>query len=96
MLAEALRVVKPGSLLGFTAWGRRENFVNFQILEQILEKYGGGPKEPPKRTNYDRGANPELLKQEMEEIGFTDIRMWYQHMNFIYQSFEEFFTQLFF
>ena len=62
MLSEALRVVKPGSILGFTVWGRRENFVNFQILEEILEKYGGGPKEPPKRTNYDRGANPELLK----------------------------------
>jgi hypothetical protein len=36
MLAEALRVVKPGSLLGFSVWGRRENFLNYYVMDTIL------------------------------------------------------------
>ena len=61
-LSEAFRVTKKGANLAFTVWGRKEYNNNFTILENILEKYGLGPKEKPKKTNYDLGKDPEALK----------------------------------
>jgi ubiquinone/menaquinone biosynthesis C-methylase UbiE len=76
-LLEAYRVCKKGANLAFTVWGRRENAWNFLIPDTILEKYGLMPKEKPAKTNFDIGMNPDALRKELVEIGFTDIKMWY-------------------
>ena len=49
----------------------------FQILESVLEQFGLGPKEKPIKSNYDLGKDPEALKQEMQDMGYTNIKMWY-------------------
>lgn len=85
-LREAFRVTQQGATFGFTIWGRRENNQNFECLEVVLEKLNLKSKEPPKKTMYDLGKDPLALKAQMEEIGFTKIRMWHQHNNFYYKD----------
>ena len=94
-LAEAFRVSKRGAHLGFTVWGRKDYNNNFTILDTILEKHGLGPKEKPKKTNYDLGKDPEALKKQFESMGFSKIRMWYEPMNFNYTDFEDYFNTIF-
>lgn len=36
-----------------------------------------GPTNKPMKSNYDLGKNPEGLKQEMEEMGYKNVQMWY-------------------
>lgn len=76
-LTEALRVSKKGARLAFTVWGRREFNHNFSILEDIMEKHGLGPKEKPKKTNFHLGKDPVAFKQELLELGFSNIKIWY-------------------
>lgn len=89
-LAEALRVTQPGVKLGFTVWGRRENIRHFEVLDVVLHKHGLTPKEPPKKTPYDLGRDPEALKAEMETMGFKGIHMWYQAMNFSFRNSDDY------
>ena len=77
MLEEALRVVKPGSSLAFTIWGRKESVKAFDLLETVLARHDLLPKEPPKRTNFDLGRDPEALKSLMHSLGYANVRMWY-------------------
>lgn len=76
-------------------WGRKENVNAFAILETIMEKYGLGPKEKPKKTNFDLGKDPEGLKKELENFGYTNIRMWYQPMNYVLNTFDDYFNIFF-
>lgn len=82
MLAEALRVSQQGATLAFTVWGRKQNMQIFEVLDTVLIKHDLKPNTPPKKTNYDLGKDPEGLKAEMLALGFANIRMWYQPMNF--------------
>ena len=77
MLSEALRVVKKGSSMAFSVWGRKDKMHFFDAINVVLERHGLGPKEKPKKTNYDLGKDPEGLKKQMLEMGFSNIRMWY-------------------
>lgn len=88
MLLEAHRVTQVGSTLAFTVWGRYENVQNFAILDDVMIKHGLKSKEPPKKSSYDLGKDPEALRAEMETIGFTHIRIWYQPMNFNFRDAE--------
>ena len=54
----------------------------FEVLDTVLIKHDLKPNTPPKKTNYDLGKDPEGLKAEMLALGFANIRMWYQPMNF--------------
>lgn len=94
-LTEALRVTKKGAKLAFSVWGRREFSHNFSILEDIMTKHGLGPKEKPKKSNFDLGKDPEGMKQELLALGFSNIRIWYQPMNFNYADFEDYFNTIF-
>jgi hypothetical protein len=59
-------------------------------LEAVIERMGLKPAQPPKKTMYDLGKDPLALKAQMEEIGFTKIRMWHQHNNFYYKDENEY------
>ena len=64
-------------------WGLKPNIQNFEILNDVLEKHDLKPKgPPPAKTTYDLGKNPEGLRDEMQAMGFTKVRIWYQPMNF--------------
>jgi len=86
MLKEAFRVCQPGAALGFTIWGRKECNLNFEIMDAVWEKHNLKPKVPPAKTAYDLGKDQEALKQEMLQVGFTKIRMWFQHNNFNFKD----------
>lgn len=58
----------------------------FAALEAVFEKMDLKPKVPPARTNYDLGKDPAKLHQEMTEMGFIKIRIWYQQMNFNFKD----------
>jgi hypothetical protein len=60
-------------------------------LDSVFDKHGLLPKDdPPKKTNYDLGKDPQKLKEEMEALGFAKIRIWYQHMNFNFKDSHEY------
>jgi hypothetical protein len=94
-LSEALRVSQPGSKMGFSVWGLRQNILIYPLVEEILERHGLGPQTKPAKTNYDIANNSEEIKREMLAMGFINIKMWFQPMNFIFQTFEEFFKTMF-
>ena len=81
-----------GANIAITVWGRKENAWIFLIPELVLDKHGLLPQEKPAKTGFDLGMNPDALRKEMTEMGFTNIKMWYQPMNFNYQSFDEYFN----
>ena len=80
---------------GFSVWGRKENIQIYPFLESILERHGLGPQVKPTKTNYDLAINADILKQEMEQIGFINVKMWFQPVNFVFNTFEDFFDTIF-
>ena len=52
-----------------------------------MERHGLGPHVKPTKSNYDLAANQESLRQEMLEMGFKNIMMWLQPVNFVFNSF---------
>ena len=87
MLTEALRVTQPGARFGFTVWGRRDYVKNMTVLNDLFLSFGIKPKSSPSgRTPYDLGKDPEALKAEMETMGYTNIRMWYQKCNYYFED----------
>ena len=95
MLKEALRVTQSDAKLGFSVWGRRENILLYPLLERVMEKHGLGPVTKPTKTNYDLTLKKEDLRLEMTEMGFKDIKMWFQPVNYVFNTFECFFETLF-
>lgn len=84
-----------GAKYGFSVWGRKENILIYPFLESILERHGLGPQVKPTKTNYDLAINADILKQEMEQIGFIGVKMWFQPVNFVFNTFEDFFDTIF-
>ena len=95
MLKEALRVTKPGAKCGFSLWGRREYISIYPLLEGIMERHGLGPATKPAKTNYDLAHRHEELRKEMLEMGFSKVKIWFQPVNFVFNTFEDFFATLF-
>jgi hypothetical protein len=60
------------------------------ILNSVFMKHGLMSSAAPPKTFFDLGKDPEALKKEMLEIGFSGIRMWHQAMNFKIMSPEEY------
>ncbi|TNV77030.1 hypothetical protein FGO68_gene14111 [Halteria grandinella] len=94
MLSEALRVSQKGASIGFTIYGREGNFRNYELLVEVLQKHELLPKptadDKPKKTIYDLSKDHQMLKQEMESMGFANVRMWYQTQNFNFKDAEEY------
>lgn len=92
MLKEALRVTVQGASFGFTIYGREGNFQNYEMLVDVLTAHELLPKpvEPPKKTIYDLSRDPAKLRDEMESLGFTRVRMWYQPLNFNFRDAQEY------
>jgi ubiquinone/menaquinone biosynthesis C-methylase UbiE len=94
MLSEALRVTQSGASFGFTIYGREGFFQNYEMLVDVLIRHELMPRpnkeDPPKKTIYDLSREPTKLKTEMEALGFTQIRMWYQPMNFNFKDADEY------
>ncbi len=83
MLREALRVTSKGAHFAFSVWGRKENVQNFSILEDVLIRHELIPQAP--LTKYTC-KDPEPTRQLMLQLGFTNIHIWYQHMNFNFED----------
>jgi len=60
-----------------------------------LEKHGLGNPVKPTKTNYDIAHNSESIRREMLDIGFTNVKMWFQPMNYIFETFDDFFKTMF-
>ena len=90
MLTEALRVTQSGGTFGFTIYGREGNFQNYEMLVDVFIRHDLMPKptasNPPKKTIYDLSRDPSKLREEMHGMSFTNIRMWYQPMNFNFKN----------
>ena len=56
-----------------------------------MERHGLGPQVKPTKTNYDLAANQDALRQEMLSMGFTNIKMWLQPVNFVFNDFNDYF-----
>jgi hypothetical protein len=89
-LSEALRVTQSGSTFGFTVWGRKANIQYHDILDDVYVKHDLKPKVPPKKTNYDLGKDPAGMKAELLSMGFANVHVWYQHMNFNFKDADEY------
>lgn len=93
-LTEALRVTTTGASFGFTILGRKENSKFNTVPGGVLAKHNVMAKpaagSPPPKSPFDVSADPPKLREEMEAMGFTQIRMWYQMATFNTQTGEEF------
>lgn len=65
------------------------------ILGRVFAKHGlVPPGGAPAKTFFDLSNDLDALKKEMEEIGFKNIRMWYQTMNFCFKDADEFLASM--
>lgn len=65
------------------------------MVEEILERHGIGAQTKPVKTNYDIANNAESVRREMEDMGFINVKMWFQPTNFIFSTFDDFFKTMF-
>lgn len=63
------------------------------IMKEVLVKHSLWPAKAP-RNNHYLGEDPERMKHELEQYGFTNIKMWYQPMYFPYSDFEDYYQSL--
>ena len=80
MLEECYRVLKHGGTASFTVWGRRENSLNFCILDYAKQSLGR-PFSKDAVSNFDAGENIDKIKNQMKDLGFSKIQTWYQQVN---------------
>eukprot|EP00828_Plagiopyla_frontata_P046321 TRINITY_DN8185_c0_g1_i1.p1 TRINITY_DN8185_c0_g1~~TRINITY_DN8185_c0_g1_i1.p1 ORF type:complete len:281 (+),score=51.30 TRINITY_DN8185_c0_g1_i1:162-1004(+) len=69
ILKEAFRVLKPGGLLGITAFGRKENCKYATILKETALEQGMDAGMFPPSDPFEL-AKKELLISELEKTGF--------------------------
>jgi ubiquinone/menaquinone biosynthesis C-methylase UbiE len=76
MLTECYRVLKPGASCALTAWGKRENSLNFSIVDEAKRNLGIEiiPAAP---SNFDLGENIESVIEHMQNLGFKQVKYWY-------------------
>ena len=60
--------------------------VDVLIRNELMDK----PVEKPKKTIYDLSRDPTILRDEMLSLGFSNIRMWFQPMNFNFKDADEY------
>ena len=77
MAAEAVRVLKPGGIAGFSVWGNREESLMTNILVTLLEKY----ETVKKRTGFHL-SSPNRLKSVLKEAGFARVLTFFEYMHF--------------
>jgi len=88
-LKEAYRVLKPNARAVFTIWGRREKtYIDHAIgiaLESIMNtSQKDAAKAVEKSSHYDLSEGKLFnIEDTLKEIGFHNIKIWYQPMNFM-------------
>lgn len=60
-----------------------------------MDRNGLGCATKPSRTNYDLAHSTDSLKKMLEEIGFINVKIWFQPVNFVFNNFDDFFATLF-
>lgn len=80
-MAEAFRVLKPGSAACFTIWGAKSESLLFTLIDKALENHMSNAQlkaaqaQPSNFDLYTRD-NGVSLKKELESVGFSGIKMW--------------------
>jgi len=74
MLSEACRVLKPGSIAGFTVWGKTEISLAPKIVPKVLAEFGIEIKP----TTAFLWGNADETKKKILNAGFSHVYMWYQ------------------
>eukprot|EP01113_Clastostelium_recurvatum_P039026 TRINITY_DN5911_c0_g1_i1.p1 TRINITY_DN5911_c0_g1~~TRINITY_DN5911_c0_g1_i1.p1 ORF type:complete len:243 (-),score=31.83 TRINITY_DN5911_c0_g1_i1:140-823(-) len=79
MMREMSRVLRSGSMVACSVWGRPEESLWFTIAPSVLQEMGLelSPGAPPSRSNFHLG-DLALLRKMFTEAGFDHISTWYQ------------------
>lgn len=89
-LKEAFRVLKKGGVCAFSIWGKKEDTKYKRFFEENFKKFGI-PDTSNRDGPFKLGENPELLKEKINNAGFTNIKMTYTNLIYDIYSVEEFF-----
>jgi ubiquinone/menaquinone biosynthesis C-methylase UbiE len=71
-LREAWRVIRGGGYFAFTAWGRPEDTIGFDIVLRAVEAYGEPRIELPEGPPFVRFSDPAECVRELIGAGFED------------------------
>jgi len=91
---EAHRVLQKGCSASFVIWGTREETLLVNHVERVLQKH-----LPPQlrdemmaeRSHHDLFYGKHLdVEKTLREIGFSQVKMWLQPMNFLFRNGEDF------
>jgi SAM-dependent methyltransferase len=76
-LAETRRVLRPGGIMGCTAWGRGYDLPGTAIWTRELDLRGAGSDSKPAAVKQDGLMDtPGKLRELLEAAGFTVSRIW--------------------
>jgi SAM-dependent methyltransferase len=76
-LAETRRVLRPGGIVGCTAWGRGYDLPGMAIWTRELDLHGAGPDLKPAAVKQDALMDtPGKLRNLLEAAGFTVPSIW--------------------
>ena len=83
MLNEVFRVLRNGNWAGFTVWGRKDMCKLFTYNEGIYEKQGFFESSKDFKCKSPFHLNdPEALKCDLMEAGFSQVKYWNVASNF--------------
>ena len=91
---EAYRVLQKGCTAVFTIWGRRENSLMIVLLDDVILRHA-----PPQMQEEDAAASSNFdlssgkrfaVEQTLRQIGFSQVKMWYQPQNVLFRTGEEY------
>lgn len=91
---EAYRVLQKGSNAVFTIWGKKEMTLQFTHVDNVIEKHL--PAEmvasmKAQSSNFDLFYGKHFdVEKTLKEIGFSQTKMWFAPINFMYRSGAEF------
>ena len=95
-LEETYRVLKPGSTAVFTIWGKREESLQFTIIEDVFKEHlpeEEANKIAEQKSNFDF-YETYPIKETLEEIGFKKLKLWMQPANVVQFEDGEHFVKL--
>eukprot|EP00347_Sterkiella_histriomuscorum_P016064 403354621 len=103
-IKECYRVLKPRGQAGFTVWGRKCNSPVFNIFEEALNQvlFPENSTKPASMSQekhqmihlftkeFEFGHSIDKIEQLFLEGGFTDIQMWYQTQNYVFEDSDDY------
>jgi SAM-dependent methyltransferase len=91
-LRETRRVLRPLGRVALAAWGQPADNPWVSIAGTVVREVAGAPPPDPEMPSMFAFADPERMKRELADAGFTDVEVEFLDLHYTYPSFDAYWT----